>query len=314
MIASLAAMLLAGAAPPPSPAAGAPAAEPAAARPAPAERADDDILVEGVTLSAGELRQQAGLMIRTLALLPTSDQYARWNTPVCPVVIGTPNARVVEALTVKLRLVAAEAGVPLGKPGRDSNLVIAFADDAGRLFSKVAARRTQIFETVLPREAQILRRSPLPVRWWHGLQPGGSEGQGVASGAEAAGGVGLPGLDLGQTSIAVYGGGSLVDSPVRTNVMNASILIDVRRVEGVRLDALAAYVALMALAPARLPPTALPVRSIANLFLGQPDVTDLTAWDRAYLEALYRTPPNRAARTQEAAMAARMAERIGGAN
>jgi hypothetical protein len=284
----------------------------AAAQPAPPP--SDEIVVEGEALKTAELEERASAMIRTLALLPTSDQYARWNAPVCPTVIGTPNARVIEALTDKLRLVAAEAGVPLGKPGCDSNLVIAFADDAGRLFSKVAARRTQIFETVLPREARTLRRSALPVRWWFGLQTGGAEGQGVASAAEAPGGTGLPTLDLGQSSIAVYGGGSLIDKPVRTNVMNAAILIDVRRVEGVRLDALAAYVAMMALAPARLPPAPVPVRSIANLFLGQSETTDLTAWDRAYLEALYRTPPNRAARAQNTAMAVRMAERIGGAN
>lgn len=274
----------------------------------------EELIIEGRRLTPEELRSDAAAMIRTLSVVPWTDQYARWNTPVCPEVIGTANEMVARTLIDKIRLVAAEAGAPLGKPGCDSNVVIAFADDAGKVFSKVAARRPQIFDVVQPYEAKALRHSTLPVRWFYALQTGGSMGQQLASGDEAPGAGELPVLDFGQTTLQLYNGGRMIGMPTRANVVSAAIMIDIRHIEGTRLDALAAHVAMVALAPSRMPPKPLPVRSIANLYQGDADLTDLSAWDRAYLEALYAVPANRASTYQRAAMVGRMAKLMGAAD
>lgn len=255
--------------------------------------AADEVVVEGRATSIKELKENAHSMIRMMAVMPWSDRYARWNKPVCPEVIGTSNQQVADIMKDKVRSVAAEAGIPIGKPGCESNIVIAFTDDAGKLFSKVASRRPRIFEFVQPPEARALRQARLPVRWWYSMATGGSQGALMAAGDVPALGRQLPALDYGAPTTMVYGAGSLIGSPVSSEVLSAAILIDVPLVEGSRLNALAAHVALVALAPTRMPPQPVPVRSIGNLYQGSPDVADLTEWDRAYLRSLYATLPNR---------------------
>jgi hypothetical protein len=164
----------------------------------------------------------------------------------------------------------------------------------------------------MPQEAAALRKSDLPVRWWYALQTAGSQGHMAASGNEVPGGNRMPVNDFGGASIALYNGGSLINSPVQSSVLSAAILVDVNRAEGTRLDALAAYVAMIALAPSRMPPRELAVPSITNLFTADRDRSDLTEWDRAYLEALYTGANQRTSFVQRAAMVGRMADRIAG--
>jgi hypothetical protein len=68
-------------------------------------------------------------------------------------------------------------------------------------------------------------------------------------------------------------------------------------------------VALVALAPLKLPPRAVPTPTITNLFQGPEETRslDLTEWDRAYVAALYKTAANRSAKVQQGAMTARIA-------
>jgi hypothetical protein len=95
------------------------------------------------------------------------------------------------------------------------------------------------------------------------------------------------------------------------NLTSVSVLVDVNYATGIRLDALAAYLAFVTLAPTKLPPRAVPVRSISNLFARPEDAdTDLTDWDRAYLKALYRIVPNQSGFAQRAAMVGAMADAI----
>ena len=75
-------------------------------------------------------------------------------------------------------------------------------------------------------------------------------------------------------------------------------VVDVNLATGVSLEALADYIALVMLAPMRLPPDAPGVPSVLSLFDGSTRPTGLSVWDRAFLKGLYAMQMNRSAQRQ----------------
>ena len=77
---------------------------------------------------------------------------------------------------------------------------------------------------------------------------------------------------------------------------SATVVVDVTRTDGLPLAAVASYAAMVAFAELR--PGAAPPGSVLGLFAGAPVERDPTAWDLAFLRALYRLPLDRTARRQ----------------
>lgn len=271
---------------------------------------ETEILVQGRRMSEREVRQEARSFVTTLAAPSFNDQYARWNAPICPVVQGLSpeHAKIV---VDKIRSIAAEAGARVAKPACDGNIVIVFTDDARAVYRKVAARRTQMFQynAVTPDEHKVLSESDMPVRWWYGRAL--ADAFGVSASPDRSLVAGVAGGDFNSGSVMIYGGGSNIRSNVRVDQTAVAALVDVKLAEGVRLDALAAYIGMVTLAAHRIPARPVAVPSIVNLFDAEraPE-TDLTEWDRAYLKALYKVPANLALPAQRAAISREMAANI----
>lgn len=252
---------------------------------------EPEIVVQGQRYTEEQLQSEARDFVTTLAVPSFNNQYSRWNAPVCPVVqgLGEAHARMV---TDKVRAIAAEAGARVGKPGCDGNIVIVFTDDARGVYRKVAARNGGMFSTnnVGPAEHKALSQSDMPVRWWYGLSA--MDLSGMRASPDRMGGAASSG-DYNSGTLNNYNGGSHIRTGIRMDQFAAAVLVDVKLAEGARLDALAAYVAMVTLTAQRMPSPPVSVRSIANLFVaGRDRETDLTDWDRAYLKALYKTPAN----------------------
>lgn len=265
---------------------------------------ETEIVVQGRRMSEREVRQEARGFVTTFAAPSFNDQYARWNLPICPVVQGLSpeHAKIV---VDKIRLIATEAGARVAKPACDGNIVIVFTDDARAVYRKVAARRTQMFQynAVTPDEHKVLSESDMPVRWWYGRAL--ADAFGVPASHDRSP---VAGGDFNSGSVMIYGGGSNIRSNVRVDQTAVAALVDVKLAEGVRLDALAAYIGMVTLAAHRIPVRPVAVTSIVNLFDAEraPE-TDLTEWDRAYLKALYKVPANLALAAQRAAISREMA-------
>lgn len=106
-------------------------------------------------------------------------------------------------------------------------------------------------------------------------------------------------LPIGPDTIMTNGyNSSLVDTNLKLGVTSAVVLVDISLSTGKPLDAVADYVALVALAPARLPPEQPNVPSIIGLFGSDSGAKALTEWDKVYLAALYRIQLNRSASLQ----------------
>jgi hypothetical protein len=88
---------------------------------------------------------------------------------------------------------------------------------------------------------------------------------------------------------------SIISTQVNRAIIDANVVIDLDRVEGRSLQAVAAYAAFVAFSEVR-PSEPPPAGSILGMFGAEPDARGLTDWDMAFLRALYNLPLDRQAR------------------
>ncbi len=278
----------------------------APAAPPPAQPADTTITVTNQRLTDAEISRQARNYVGSvMPPNPSYDQYARWTVPVCPKVTGIadPYAAIVET---RIRNAAAAARITVARPGCKTNLSIVFSADSRVTAAVIVRRKPKQIDRLNGTETDTLLKAPLPVRWWHVLAPGGtitSSGDTAALGpGQAGGGSGTIGGSAG-TSAAITTNSyssSLIDTHLAVGATSAVAIVDIPLVTGKPLVAVADYLAMVTLAPARLPPATPASASILALFsAGDAAPAALTGWDKAFLAALYRMAMNRTARWQQ---------------
>lgn len=269
------------------------------AAPTPAD--DGAITVTATKLTPAEAQARATAFLKAVLPTPSYGQYGRWTVPVCIKVTGITDdaaARVAQ----RVRALAATAGMAVGKQGCRANLNIVFSEDASNTTGIILRRRPGLVARLPPAAVKRLVNDPLPVRWWYGEEIG--DGSGVAAGAGASGSAALSTasvsggmplasvLPVGPDAVMTSSySSSLISTNLSVAVISATAVVDVTLATGKSLDAVADHVAMVTLAPTRLPPEATGVPSILGLFSGGGET--VTAWDRAYLIALGKISPNR---------------------
>jgi hypothetical protein len=235
------------------------------------------------------------------AEMPKEDQLATWERRVCPGVIGL-GARQAQFVIDRIAQRAHDVGLGVRGPGCRIDVLIFFTPDADRLAGVLADDYDDLFGVVQREDTvQSLGQSGLaafvasdqPVRWWH-----------------------VSRTYTGRGGVVGDGGAVTVDSPSRvrrsTNqrFTNVVIIVDVGRAQGVRFDAMADYLSMVALA--QLDPQAdfRPYPTVMNLFEAA-SPQSMTDWDRAYLRGLYAARPNAVSSDwQERDIARRMEEAL----
>jgi hypothetical protein len=297
--------------------------EPAAADPTPA--IDPTIVVEGTAKTDAEIRTEAKSFVRAVAAAPnSSDQLARWNEAICPKVIGAlPDEE--KPILERIHEVAKEAGIKISKRKHcDPNILIAFTSDPSGVVREVFDRQPHRARSLPVAARSDLVEGAYPVRWWYDLKMEGRYGEAPIGDNPAL----LNSLDTrrGSVSTGKYAqsdsqagnvsdySSSMIGTKSRQSIGAATIVIDVNRVRKLSHDALASYVAMVALAPLKLPPKPVPTPTITNLFNDTTDdrAEELTEWDRAYLAALYKVAANRSADVQRSSMTAKIARHMRG--
>lgn len=271
-----------------------------------------EIEVNAERLTERQVEAKARDFVRDVLPVPSFGQYARWTQPVCPRVTGIADVYAAMVET-RVRAAATTAGVPLARPGCRANLSITFSADARVTAGVIAPRKPKQVARLDGVQLERLLNAALPVRWWHVQQPTDGSGGAVTPMATAL--MSAPDSDalaksmpIGPDTIMTNSyNSSLIDTNLKLGVTSAVVLVDIPLATGKPLDAVADYVAVVALAPARLPPEAPGVPSILGLFAGDGGATALTAWDMAYLSTLYRMQLSRSASLQRGQLAARPA-------
>jgi hypothetical protein len=252
----------------------------------------DDIVVDG-----RPLREATTNFIDRIMATPRARGAAVWHDRVC-LGVGNLQRPVAEALIDRISDVAVSVGLALERPGCEPRVFIVFAEDADAAARNLVETRGRHFRIGLSgadrgeAAVETFLASDRPVRWWQASAPVNAE-TGVVAGrypgrtafSAPLGGITSP-TDLGSYGANTFG--SRLRSPLRDDLSQVIIIVDIDQVEGVDFGQLADYLAVVSLAQIDPDVDPGPYDSILGLFV-HPEIAPpgLTDWDRAFLEGLY---------------------------
>lgn len=250
----------------------------------------------------------------------------QWGKPVCPIVAGLPHAQG-QFVFDRLQEVMTTAGAKAAKVGCAPNLYVVFSESPGELLKAWRRRNPRMYGDANTPAIKRFTDIPRPVRVWYGYELNGADGAGsiagntslsLAGGLSSSGGMGGMGMGMGGGGgIAAGNAMSMLDSVPQFNNGVAShitvnqvhdlstvlIIVDSTRVQGLNWGQLADYVALMALTNVDVDADVSDAPTILSLFGTAPDSRPqgLTAWDTAFLKALYHSSRSAAYQRREVA-------------
>ncbi len=289
--------------------------------------------------SAQDVASQTRDFVQQVALSTGDDDgLARWEERVCIGATGL-NPAEAQALVDRISARAQAVGLRTGAPGCRANVMVIYSQDSDAVTRQIVDQRRDLLgfyaedgRITAGREAMDeFANTPRPVRWWHisstgvgSLRPDAartrqSSGRAAAAAAAGSGGGGnAAGGDLGGVSDiegadAVRSNGSRTrpsSASIRNELTYVLIVVDARRVANVQPSAWMDYVAFNALAQIDPAARTSDYPTILNLFSqAEAAPAQLTTWDIAYLEGLYRARAGTSNR-QIASIARRMADQV----
>ena len=214
-----------------------------------------------------------------------SEEPARWRTQVCAGVIGLNQANgqyVVDRISQR----AQEVGLRVAPSGCTANILVIFSADPNGQAQSIARERTDPASTT-GRLANTEGVSALgdclqtsrPVRWWR------VTGEVTESGEPAS-----RNERFGEPARVNVPERGRLGSTTFTAFSHVIVVVDLGQVDGLRLGALADYIAMAALTPLR-PGERPEGPSVMGLFeareAGRAMPEGLTSADRAYLDTIY---------------------------
>jgi hypothetical protein len=265
------------------------AQEPAATPPQ--GRDDVQIVVTAPT------RQAIQSFVGSLAAAPQyMDQMGRWDRRVCPGVIGLQLEQA-QFIVDRIAQRAFEVGLRAGNPGCRADIAIFVTPDA-QLFARefvsqygrVMARHHD-FNVSTPGEAALnaFQNSARPVRWWHVSEMVVGNGEHLHDAEVAPPDRAAETGNIGVTASRVRSDGTRLRRPTRQEFQRVIIVVDARQAQGVRLEALSDYLAMVALAQINPDQDVSGFPTILNLFSPgqQPAHAEMSEWDVSYLQGVY---------------------------
>ena len=210
---------------------------------------------------------------------------ARWVDPVCPVVAGMTETQG-EYVLARLFQVARAAGAPVIDNGRcDANTIILATADPDGMVKALERRNPKQFADATADQIRRFEATKSPVRAWYNarLAP-------LTTGADSP----FEGLDgLPRNTPVIH---HAVDTRLHSNspykLASAIVIVDSARLAGMKMGALADYIAVAVLTQLQPDSDGSGAPSILGLFTapqGSAPPDGLTPWDTAFLHALYHT-------------------------
>jgi hypothetical protein len=251
--------------------------------------------------------------------LATGDDHplARWDEGVCVGAVGLDPSQL-QQLVDRVSLRARAVGLRPGRPGCRANVMVVFSNDSDAITRQIVDQRRDMLgfysednRITAGRDAmEEFANTPRPIRWWHvsstgvgSMRPDAARARqnsgttaAIAASANGSGGVaGVSPGDVGsaqdmQGADGVRSNGSRMRTDESANELSyALIVVDARRVSNTPTNAWMDYVAFNALAQINPDARTTNYPTILNLFAQSASPpSGLTAWDLAYLDALYR--------------------------
>jgi len=217
------------------------------------------------------------------------ESLARWHGKVCPLVAGLPRSQG-EFVLERISAIAQSAGASLGPQDCKPNLFVMFTTEPARLMKEFTSRNASRLISLSGQRAEggAVRRfidSTRPIRAWYNVELVGTLGNALDTFDEGSMG--------GRNPVANH---HPVASRIRTdevqNVMSVLIVVDAQRIDGIKIGAVADYIAMLGLAEINLDADLTSDDSVLRLFTVPKDVqslSQLSGWDAAFLKGLYST-------------------------
>ena len=262
---------------------------------------NDTITVTGARPDKKQIRKDARVFVGK-ATTTQFGQYARRNDPLCPMVVGI-NQDYADIVISKIRTTAQAAGVPLASGKCRANLHVFFTGNGNALLAKIAKDRPGVLGNVPPSERSGLINSAVPLRWWYTTQLKGSDRTPAAA------------RDINKDytnflSLKSYSS-SVIDSKIIIDLTSAVVVVDVNQATGFPLESIAAFAAMVSFAEFKSGKPYGEFPSILAMFTSGGKALDserdLTKWDYAYVNALYKVPASRTGDIQKSQISNKMA-------
>jgi len=227
---------------------------------------------------------------------------ARWKAGICPIVTGLPEAHS-KFVIERVRQVAGQVGAPVAAAGCKSNIDIVFTLHPQVLLDGIRKKHHVLLGYHDAAEEERLATVSHPVQAWYTTQTVDLQGSTSIDDKlrnhggfyiDNPGGMQYPPIFVPDAP-AVHVTGSHLGDGLASELFHVVITVDLARVQGQTVGALADYVAMLSLAQTQAFETCEPVSSITNLVSAGCDAGlnagGVTANDLAYLQALYRIDP-----------------------
>ena len=253
---------------------------------------------------------------------PTLSKVTRWHAGVCPGVTGLP-ASWNNLVAERLQAVASAAGAPVAKQGCRINIDIVFTKNPQALLNGVRDTKPVYLGYHDVAQEERLATVSHAVQAWYMTQTVDSHGgiymddklhpEGISIDSGGTTSHGGNTFQFPNAHVENWNGSRLGDGR-RSELMHALIVVDLDKISGIKLAALADDVAMLALAQTAAFDVCQPVVSIANLTAPCDAVlkTDaLSNSDQAYLHALYAIDPNDSLVQQRSKIAYEMKKSLG---
>jgi hypothetical protein len=210
---------------------------------------------------------------------------ARWNTAICPLVVGLPPAQA-DSLRTRLSEIASAAGAQIAPQPCEANFAVIASLRPNAVLKGWFKRDYHIFGDAAHFRIQMFLDAPDPVRVWynttHKVADALPYGTDIA-GLSMKGNLNVPVNNHAQPS-------NIVSNEIRS-FASVVVVIDSGHTQGVSIDQLADYVAMVGLAETEHNMDVSSAPTVLRLFLASDRLapSGLSAWDAAFLRALYRT-------------------------
>jgi hypothetical protein len=264
----------------------------ASAQTSQADAADESARPPQVTIQAERqaLRERVSHFVKTATTQVSSNEsLARWGVKVCPGVTGV-TAPQGEFILQRISAIAQSAGIPIGSSDCKPNLWIMVTAEPARLAKDIWSHDPGRFRdlsglTATATEKRRFIDDKRPVRAWYGAELVGALGNELGTYAQMGDKKRAPDVNALPTM-----------SRIRTDdlqvIRAALVVVDKTRITALKWGAVADYMAMVGLAEVNLGGDYSGAESILGLFTApgkEPAISQLTAWDAAFLKALYAT-------------------------
>lgn len=242
-----------------------------------------------IVVTGRPLEEQIDDFVGSLTRTRIGDQtIARFEEVICPAVRGLAPSQNA-AVTARLRVVAAAAGIRTAPVGCVPNSLLVVTADKEKFIRALATRRPYFFGDLTPLQIRRVARTPGPAAAWQLKGLVGPDGQPILQDAG--------GMYVNRSTSASSRG-----RPQGRWVYEGSVLVVERgALDGLNAVQLADYAAMRLYArtePVRVAGKAPTILNILEAPMGTEIPITLTDWDLAFLRGLYASSPDRLANAQ----------------